>query len=305
MTRPARGGPRYLGLACTLLLGCPEAQDTATSHDEPLLLTQAHNYTVSVGNTVFEVREDAELCFDWTGLAALDPAYAEIDGLYLLNMNLPPECVLWQIAAGEINQFDISGYFYADEVNGTRLCLEDLAELQSPGLSCESGTSWLLYLALQDSWVEVAVLDSCSGGSLQEVLIDHVPTQPGDLLTVDTTQAERLEAPAGSVPTLDWFALGADGLGQSIEPGQIRTLRVARFDAAIGDLQENFVGVWDAPVESFEAGVAWLSSADLRSAKDEDDQHFGGFTTEDTWLVSLEADKCPPLGMAVVEVDGQ
>jgi len=302
MTRRDRCSPRYLGVACALICGCTEVQDTASSQNEALLLTQAHNYTVSLGDTLFEVREDAELCFDWTDLADRDPAYAEIDGLYLLRMNLPPECVLWQMAAGEINQFDISGMFYADEVSGTRICLEDFAEPQSPGLSCEDGTSWLLYLALQDAWVEVAALDPCSGGNLQEILIDQVPTQPGGLLSVDFSQAERLEVTAGSVPTLDWSALGADGLGQSIEPGQIRTLRVARVDASVGELEESFVSLWDAPVENFEAGVAWLSSADLRSAKDENDQHFEGFTAQGVWLVSLEADKCPPLGMAVVVV---
>ncbi len=293
-----------LGLVLLLSAGCVEQPAPVPAEESTLRFTDDNNYTLSRAGPVFDVLEGAELYFDWSALVVQESSFAGVDAVYLIRADLPPECVLMLMATDELGQQHMTGAWTADKVRGNRVCLGDFADLDSAGLYCEAGTSWLLYLVEDGGTLGPTVLDPCSGGTLEQVDIWNPPPGPAELLAADFSATEPFQVPAGTVPTLDWSELSTDAVGRQLEPDTVRTLHLSRHGLSPDELEEEFVSALEAPLESYQAGVAWLSSADLRACKDEDDQHFEGFTTDGLWLISLETDHCPPLAAALVDVTG-
>jgi hypothetical protein len=125
---------------------------------------------------------------------------------------------------------------------------------------------------------------------------------------VDLEAGDPIVVPDGATKVhIDWAGLTQNGSDQEIELSSIDTLVVAHFSASIADLEADFLNIDTLADEQFTGDVGGFGDANLDLVlEDESGAAFTGFTTDGTWILSLQCSLCinpaPPF-LAVVSVE--
>lgn len=283
-----------------------------------IVVSDANNYFFrgTLDGPSTPVAELVDVSFSFSELAYdlqchdVDPVEDIDDAALMVFPYLSEEEVEAGLETDTLQQVDLAIYLSFDPEDGTGGVLSDFtffgteADVQ---LDFREGSgTWLIVLSsgtqigvgsrmfafLEPSSDEVSThVDIAGGCDVLEHEVDLDALTPVDV---------EIDGPWD----LDFGALESTAQGVEFNPLKISEITVARYDADLADLEEQFLDLELIAEELYRMEHPAGTTADLGDLKSESGEPFTGFEGEGTWLLALQCGTCSnpaPLFLTVLE----
>lgn len=290
-----------------LLAACTSTQDTGAGDPLPppcsdCDLVDDNNYAMATTLTadVVQLQAETDATIDWSALTVDVQGHPVQDGdisqvLLVAFAELPPDEVAEGLAKDQLTQSEAAFYLIC-EAEGRTSC--QLSEFSILGSSFDVAE---YFLPQVQSWLLIPSNAGAQGGrsflfvQANDDVTDTTARIDNDTSTLaastDLLSLTPLVVPEGEPDiALDWTGLETDGLGNPMDPRTLTSLWVARYDEPIDVLEERLFDlelmaneIWTLDL----AGGTDATTADLQG-----DRPFPGFSSDQTWLLSLRCTVC-------------
>ncbi len=307
--------PRPDALLLPLLLACGVDEDLLPPTPcGPCVLQDANNFQYEAELEVASapLEELADVLVDWSGLTQnfygrpIDPAVDIAEAWLVVFTNLSPSEVVEDIAQDTLDQSDVSLYVTcaADDAS----CLLSEFNIFGNYLDVQQ-----YFEDGQGAWL-VSLVDSADQGFHSLLFLDATPgatattarfTDESAVLSadVDLEGLTPVYMPPGADVELDWSGLTVDGLGNEAAVHKLDELLVARYDADLPALEQDFFFLRDVAAESWSLSVSERTSVNLTELG----RDFTGISSDGVWLLGLFCGTCEnpaPRFLTVLEPAG-
>lgn len=264
------------------------------------------------------VASGQQFCFDWSAMTTdmrgrpLDPT--AIDQVLLVEFPYTEDVLITKIVdENDVPQEGTEPWIFENSNGDTYGCTDQMQALgnyiedATDVIVAQEGRTWMLSLVtLTEGTIEVQ--------QVMRIIPDTAVVDPVDVTFTDGLSSIFLQPVMSDVAiqtvaaaddyTLDWATLTKDVAGKKWNNLKGDRLFVLRYDGTVEDITNDFLLLDYHAAELYKMDAFGVTNADLREAVADDGTPFGGFTTEETWLIGLGCSGCispVPLAMTVVE----